>query len=187
MRIEVSNLVGQGTYKANDRVTVKQTILYGPHQSATSLEFWRFLSDTTVERKTARFTTAFEYQVAEERLALPRNHPRNQRALWMSAQAPLHWAIHGSWSVTVRPEFCWDREGRWTGSQQLVKAVTSTLEYSLPYRWSNTIIRLEHRYDSSRGKEGGFFSGGIAGGMPGLTPGQHLLVIGVILTLEKLP
>jgi Putative beta-barrel porin-2, OmpL-like. bbp2 len=156
-------------------------MLYGPHQSDTSLEFWRFLSDTTVERKTARFTTAFEYQVAEERLALP----GNQRALWMSAQAPLHWAVHGPWSVTVRPEFCWDRDGRWTGSRQLVKVVTSTLEYRLPYRWSNTIVRLEHCYDNSRGKEGGFFSGGIAGGMPGLTPGQHLLVIGVILTLDS--
>jgi hypothetical protein len=177
----VPSLAGQAAYKANDRVTVKETVLYGSHQSETSLEFWRFLSDTTVERKTSRFTTAFEYQVAEERLALQ----GKPRALWMSAQLPLHWSVHGPWSVTARPELCWDRDGRWTGSRQLIKAVTSTLEYRIPYRWTSAIVRLEHRYDNSRGKDGGFFQDGVAGRMPGLTPGQQLLVVGVILTLDS--
>jgi hypothetical protein len=171
----VPSVAAQAAYKANDRVTLKETVLYGPHQSDTALEFWRFLSDTIVERKTARITTAFELQAATERVSSPRN-----RALWMSAQLPVHASIHGPWSVSFRPEVAWDRDGRWTGSPQLIKAITSTLEYRLPYRWSNTILRLEHRYDNSRGTGGGFFQQ-----LPGLTPGQQLLVAAVIFTLDS--
>ena len=34
----------------DDALTVKQTVLAGSHQPRTSLEFWRVLSDTIVER-----------------------------------------------------------------------------------------------------------------------------------------
>lgn len=89
--------------------------------------------------------------------------------------------------MKVRPEFCWDRDGRWTGSQQLVKALTSTVEYRLPYRRTHTIIRLEHRFDDSRGKGGGFFKDGeVQAGVIGLTPTQHLLILGVIFTFDSL-
>src|SRR5260370_33664339 len=72
----------------------------------------------------------------------------------MSAQLPVHWAVRGPWSVTLRPEFAWDRAGRWTGFARVIKAVTTTLEYRIPYRWTNTIARLEYRFDDSRGKGG---------------------------------
>src|SRR5437870_12619445 len=42
---------GQLAYKPSERVSAKQTVLYGPHQSETSLQFWRFLSDSIVEWK----------------------------------------------------------------------------------------------------------------------------------------
>jgi hypothetical protein len=88
--------------------------------------------------------------------------------------------------VTVRPEVAWDRDGRWTGSKQTVKAVTTTLEYRLPYWWTQTILRLEYRYDDSRGRDGGFFIGGPAPlGLVGLTPTQHLLIFGMMVTLDS--
>ena len=87
------------------------------------------------------------------------------------------------WSATLRPEIAWDRNGRWTGVRQTVKAVTATLEYRLAYRWSTTIARLEYRFDDS---SGGFFQDGYGpGGTPFLVPGQHLLVMGLIVVLEK--
>src|SRR5712692_5600788 len=61
---------GQLAYKANDRVTLKETVLYGPHQADTSLKFWRFFSDTTAEWKGHPLTIAFEYQVGTENIAL---------------------------------------------------------------------------------------------------------------------
>ncbi len=177
------SMVGQGAYKANERVTLKETVLYGAAQSDTSLSYWRFLSDPPLDRKTSRFTTAFEYQVGSERVALP----GSGRALWMSSQLPFHWVVSGPWSLTLRPEFCWDRDGRWTGSPQLVRAITTTLEYRVPFRWTTTILRLEHRYDNSTGRGGGFFQDGALnpGGTPALTPGQNLLVIGLIVTLDS--
>ena len=171
---------GQIAYKATERLTLKQTVLYGPHQTDTSVEFWRFLSDSIAEWKRPRFTTAFEYFVGEEKIATP----GNPRALWMSAQLPVHWTMSPRLSFTVRPEVYWDRDGRTTGFRQTVKANTTTLEYRIPYRQATAILRLEHRIDDSRGPDGGFFNDG-ALGMPGLTPTQNLLGVGVILTFDS--
>jgi hypothetical protein len=173
---------GQLAYKPTEHVTVKQTVLYGPHQSDTALQFWRFLSDSIAEWKRDPATVAFEYQVSEEKVAIA-GHPR---ALWMSAQLPMHWILDKHWSATLRPEVAWDRDGRWTGLSQTVKAVTSTLECRIPYRHANAMVRLEHRWDHSRGPEGGFFTDGeMRPVVVGLTPAQHLLVLGVILTFDS--
>lgn len=167
----------QLAYKASERVTLKQTFMYGPHQSDTALEFWRFLSDSIAEWKGKQVTTALECHVGTEKVAAP----GNPRALFMAAQLPARWAIARHWSATVRPEFYWDRDGRLTGFRQHVKALTGTLEYHVPYRRTNTIVRLEYRFDDSRGPGGGFFR---AGTVPGLTPTQHLLGVGLIFTLD---
>ena len=173
---------GQLAFQATPRLTLKETVLWGPHQRNTSLQYWRFLSDTIVEHKRDRVTVAFEYQVSAEAV----DAPANPRALWTSAQLPVHWNVRGPWSVTVRPEFAWDRDGRWTTFAQLVKAVTTTLEYRIPYRWTSTILRLEHRFDDSRGKAGGFFDDGeVNPEVPRLKPGQHLLVFGLIFTFDS--
>jgi hypothetical protein len=173
---------GQLAYRATDRVTLKETILYGPHQSDTSLEFWRFFSDSIAEWKGKRLTVTFEHQAGTEKVAVP----GNPRAFWTAAQLPVHWGLSGRWSVTVRPELYWDPDGRLTGSEQLVKANTTTLEYRIPYRRTSTTVRLEHRYDDSRGKGGGFFNDGEAQpGVVGLKPTQHLLILGLILTFDS--
>jgi Putative beta-barrel porin-2, OmpL-like. bbp2 len=178
----VPSFGGQLAYFPAAHVAFKEVVLYGPHQSDTALAFWRFFSDTIAEWKRDRLTMAFEYQVGTERVAVP----GNPRALWMSAQLPLHRIVHGPWSVTVRPEVAWDRDGRWTGSVQLIKAATGTLEYKLPYRKTTTIARLEYRFDDSRGKGGGFFRGAeVSPGVIALTPTQHLLIFGLIFGFDS--
>jgi len=178
----VPSVGAQLAYLPTDHVTFKETLLYGPHQSNTALEFWRFFSDTITEWKRNRLTLAVEYQAGTERV----DAPGNPRALWMSAQLPVHRVVHGPWSVTARPEVAWDRDGRWTGFVQLVKAVTGTLEYKLSYRKTNTIARLEYRFDDSRGKGGGFFRGAeVSPGVIALTPTQHLLIFGLILGFDS--
>jgi hypothetical protein len=104
----------------------------------------------------------------------------------MASQLPVHWAISRRFSVTVRPEVFWDRDGRMTGFSQTVKANTTTLEYRIPYRRATAILRLEHRIDDSRGPGGGFFDDGeVRTGVVGLTPTQNLLILGVILTFDS--
>jgi hypothetical protein len=173
---------GQLAYKATEHLTLKETVLYGPHQSDTSLALWRFLSDSIAEWKGDRLTVAFDYFVGTERIAAP----GNPRALWMSAQLPLHRVINPRLSLTIRPEVYWDRDGRTTGFQQTVKANTTTLEYRIPLRRASAILRLEHRIDDSRGPGGGFFNDGeLSPGVVGLTPTQNLLGLGVILTFDS--
>jgi hypothetical protein len=86
----------------------------------------------------------------------------------------------------LRPEVFWDRNGRMTDFEQLLWAVTTTLEYQRhvgPHLW---LSRLEYRYDHSTGKDGGFFKGGdIAPGVPRLVSGQHLLLFSIIWAFDS--
>jgi len=172
---DVPSFGGQFAYKPTTSVTFKTTALYGPHQTDTAPEFWRLLSDTILERKTDRLTTAAELQIAREQVA----GAQATRALWFAGQLPVRWAVASAWSVAVRPEFCWDSTGRWTGAEQSVVGVTSTLERRVSMRAVQTILRLEHRYDNSRGAAGGFFSD------RGLVSGQHLLIGAAIVAVER--
>ena len=177
----VPSFGGQIAYKATGQWTVKETLLVGPHQADTSLEFWRFLSDSIAEWKRDPYTVAFEYQAATEQVATT----GKPQATWMAAQLPAHWQLDKHWALSVRPEVAWDSDGRWTGFPQTVKAVTGTVEYRIPYRQTNTILRMEYRFDDSRGPGGGFFRGTeTAPGVVGLTPSQHLFAFGVIFTYD---
>jgi hypothetical protein len=172
----------QFAYKSSDHLALKETVIYGPHESDTALEFWRFLSDSIVEWKNKHLTTAFEFFAGTEKVMAA----GNPRALWVSSQWPVHWAMNSHFSVAVRPEVYWDRDGRTTGFAQTVKATTTTLEYRIPYHQAAAIFRLEHRIDDSRGPSSGFFNGGEnRPGVPGLAPTQNLLIFGVILTFDS--
>ena len=173
---------GQLAYKINPCVTLKETTLFGSHQRNTAFEFWRFLTDTIVERKTDKFTVASEYIFSTEKV----DTPGKPRTLMMSWQLPTHWKLNDRWSLSFRPEVFWDRDGRWTLARQTVKAFTTTIEYRVPYRRTDAILRLEHRWDDSRGPDGGFFRGAeLPNGTVGLTPGQHLLIFATVLTLDR--
>jgi Putative beta-barrel porin-2, OmpL-like. bbp2 len=173
---------GQAAVSATSRLTIKQTVLVGPHQSNTSFKFWRFISDTIVEHKTDKRTIAFDTNFSTEAV----NSLGTSRAWWFAAQMPTRWTLNPRWSFAVRPEVAWDSQGRWTLARQTVAAFTTTLEYKLPYKSSNTIFRLEHRYDRSTGPDGGFFRGrAVSPGVIGLTPGQHLLIFATIFTFDR--
>ena len=171
---------GQIAFKPSSRWTFKHTVVAGPHQNNTSIEFWRVLADSIVDRKGERVTVALEFMYSTEKVAVP----DGRRALMLAAQLPVHWSVNKRWSVTFRPELFWDRDGRWTMARQTVKAVTTTIEYRI-HRQFDTILRLEHRYDDSRGSEGGFFRGAeIKPGLIPLTPTQHLAIVGLIFTFD---
>jgi hypothetical protein len=177
---DVPSFGGQMAYKPSAPWTIKETVLYGPHQQDTSLDLWRFLSNTILERKTYRATVAFDFHVATEAI----DEPGKPRAWWVAAQLPAHFQIKGPWSVTVRPEYAWDSDGRWTTFEQTVRAFTMTLEYRASIQRLQSILRLEYRYDYSTGPEGGFYEDARPG-VVGLTPRQHLLIAGVILTFDR--
>ena len=174
----------QLAYKPSSSWLFRQTVYYGPDQSNTSLEFWRLFSDSIIEWKvTGDVTLAANYQVGTQNQA---GVPGTPRAFYMGAAFPMRWHIDGPWSVAFRPEVYWDRNGIITGFQQFIWAMTTTAEYKLPYKWTNTILRLEYRFDESTGPGGGFFKGGeIAPGVVGLTPAQHMLIFSVIWTFDS--
>ena len=180
----VPSIGGQLAWKATDRWTLKETLFYGPQQADTSLQYWRFFSDSIAEWKRDPFTVAFEYQVGTEVLAAS----GTPRIFWTLAQVPLHWAFNRHWSATLRPEFFWDPDGRLTGFEQLIASNTESLEYRWSFRRWCTIARLEHRFDESTGRGGGFFADHfVSPGVVALTPTQNLLIFGLILSYDSVP
>ena len=128
------------------------------------------------------------YDVGTENIA---DRPGAPRAFVMGGSASLGWQFSPQWYAAIRPEFYWDRNGRWTGNEQFVKAMTTTLDYAPfstgePCVFNNTHVRLEHRWDESTGGTGGFFrQGDIAPGVPGLTGSQHLIILGLLWTFDR--
>ncbi len=180
--LEQSNNVpsygAQAQYKPAPEWTIKETVYYGSDQSNTDIEFWRFFSDSIVEWKGENLTVGFDYQIGTQKNA---SAPGNPRDFWTGGTLETRWHIAGPWAVSVRPEFFWDRNGLMTGSEQLIKAITTTAEYRIPYKWTNTICRLEYRYDDSTGAGGGFFKGT----NNVLTPGQQMLIFALIGTFDS--
>jgi len=174
---------GKWSYALTPRLTAMQTVYWGPDQTDASLEFWRLYGNHILEWKGDEVTVAASYDAGTENIA---DQPGSPRAFVMGGNVMVKWHVAGPWSVALRPEFYWDRNGRWTGAEQFVKAITSTIEYKLPYRWTNTMLRVEHRYDESTGVGGGFFRRGeISPGVFGLAPSQHLLVFGLLCIFDS--
>ena len=174
---------GKWSYALTPRLTAMQTLYWGPDQTDGSLEFWRLYGNHILEWKGDEVTVAVSYDAGTENIA---DRPGSPRAFVMGGNLMMKWHVAGPWSVALRPEFYWDRNGRWTGAEQFVKAITSTIEYKLPYRWTNTMLRVEHRYDESTGVGGGFFRRGEIGpGVFGLAPSQHLVVFGLLCVFDS--
>lgn len=161
--------------------TLTQNLYAGPDQSNTAFRYWRTFSDSIVEWKRDRVVLALSYDVGTEQAAERPGHPR---MLWMGGAGFARWQLEGPWAVAVRPEFYWDRNGRITGAEQLLKAVTGTLEYRLRDAWQTTVLRVEYRYDESTGVGGGFFSGPVITGPAGLARERHLLLFALIWAFE---
>ena len=171
------------SYAATPRVTIKEAVLWGPHQSNSSLEFWRLLSDTIVERRSENTVVALNAHFSTERV----DEPGRPRAWWIAAQVPMRWSFQRFWSLTVRPEIAWDSIGRWTLAEQTVTALTTTVEHRRSFGSATAVIRFEHRLDVSRGPGGGFFDDQGSAGSPHLTPQLQLLVAGLVVTFDKPP
>jgi hypothetical protein len=177
----INNQPSYGTqvvWKPTPRLTMTENLYYGPDQSNTAFEFWRFFSDSIIEWKDGPFTFAAAYDVGTENAVELPGHPRT---FWTAGALYAHWNVSGPWSLALRPEFYWDRNARISGSEQFITAVTTTLEYKWRIDLHTLLARLEHRYDDSRGAEGGFFTRDFIGpGTIGLTPRQHLVFFSLI-------
>lgn len=170
-------------WKPTDELRVIQNLYYGPDQSQTDVRFWRFFSDSIVEWQHDRITLGAAYDIGTEAAAELPGHPRT---FWTSAAVFGAWKVSGPWTLSLRPELYWDRNARLTGSEQLLKAVTSTVDYRIRRTAHTGILRLEYRYDESTGRQGGFFKDGeLVSGVPGLTREQHLILLSVVWAFDR--
>lgn len=173
----------QIAWKPAPRVAMTSTLYYGPDQNSTALEYWRLFSNHVIAWRGDEVTIALTYDIGTERMLTQAGHPRT---FAMAGVLYTKWHIAGPWSMALRPEFYWDRNGRWTGSQQFVRAITATAEYQWPYAGANTVVRLEYRHDTSTGAQGGFTTRQQRSAeAAGLRPDQDLLLLGVLWTFDS--
>ena len=177
----------QVVYRPRSEMSIAHTVYLGPEQSDTSLQFWRYYLNNIVTWERDKILLALSYDVGTENIA---GRPGNPRAFVMAANLTARWQFAPRWYAAVRPEFYWDRNGRWTGSEQFVKAMTVTLDFT-PFIYDrdrlmrNWHTRLEYRWDESTGVDGGFFKrGDIAPGVPRLAPSQQLLILALLWTFD---
>jgi len=170
----------QLAWELSPKLLLQQTVYLGPDQSDTDLEFWRLFSDSIARWRDGPLTIALDYQIGTERVA---GQPGNPRTFWTGASLPVQWHVAGPWSVAVRPEMYWDRNGRISGFEQFIKTVTTTVEHRSSVGVGEAIFRLEYRFDESTGPQGGFFKK-VDNPVDslGLTAAQHLLIFSAIWT-----
>jgi len=168
----------QIAYTIGPALTVRETVLIGPHQKNTAIELWRYLSDTVIEHRSDHWLLALNAQAAGERVE------SSGRATWAAAQLPVKWIANRAWSAAIRPEFAIDSSGRFTAFKQRVIAITGTLDHRATMGAVNMIIRLETSHSRSSGEQGGFFARD-AVAPSGLTPSQHLFIASVLLSYGR--
>jgi hypothetical protein len=168
-------------WRITQRTTFTQNVYYGPDQESTSLRFWRLFSDSQIEWRGEKFTLAAIYDIGTEQAA---DRP-GARQFWTSGALFTRYGLSGPWSAAVRPEVFWDRNGLMTKAEQLIWAVTTTVEYRRHFRQHMGVVRLEHRYDRSTGQEGGFFRRGQVSPEGSLSPDQHLLFLSLIWAYDS--
>jgi hypothetical protein len=168
----------QVTWQPSGALKFVQNLYYGPDQSDTGLEYWRFLSDTIVEWQSGMFLLAGAFDFGNERQAWLPDTPYYQ---WMSGAVWGRVDISESWRFAVRPEFYWDPDGLMTGAHQTLRAVTTTVEFHAKVlKYNSLSARVEYRYDRSNGDEGGFY----AGSDNHLVPTQNLLIVALMWTFD---
>ncbi len=173
----------QVQWKVTERLTVTNNLFYGPEQANTTLKYWRAFTNNIVEWRTDRLALGAAYDFGTEKAA---NLPTSPQVFWTTGALFGRWHVAGPWSVTLRPEFYWDRYGWITGAEQFIRAITTTLEYRLAVARQTAVMRLEYRYDESTGRQGGFFTQGtLSPGRPQLTTDQQLLLFSVIWSYDS--
>jgi hypothetical protein len=172
----------QVQHKVSTELTLKQAVIAGPDQAAIGTEYWRWFSDTIAEYNKGRLTAWFDHQAGTERVASLGGY----RVFWDGAAVAAKWKFTDRVSLAERVGYLWDHDGRLTGSRQLLKEVTTTFEYKVPYKWANVALRLEHRWDESTGPDGGFFYGGGSDGPnPTLRAQQHKIIAALLWTFDS--
>jgi hypothetical protein len=167
------------SWQATSRLSLYENLYYGPDQADTSLEFWRFLSDTIVEWETDRLLLAAAFDFGTEKQAAPSGQPR---ADWWSGAVWARWLIGERWSVGLRPEFLRDDDGLMTAGEQLIRAFSATLKYEFhPAHHNRLVATLEVRSDRSTGDGGGFYDG------PDneLVENQNLVLLGLLWSFHR--
>ncbi len=180
---DTPSLAGQLAWQLTPRWSFTQNAYVGSDQERTGIAYWRLFSDSIIQWQGDNSTIAVAVDVGSERMGERSGGPRSY---WLGGALFTQWRLSDHWNVAVRPEVYWDPNGRLTGAQQLLKAITATGEYVTRVQRSTVRLRFEYRCDHATGRQGGFFVAPLddAAGNPPLTRTQHLFLMALLLSFD---
>lgn len=129
----------QATLKPAPALTITQTYMGGPEQTANNAD-WRHLLDTVVSyAATPHITLAANYDYGQD--SIP-----GSTVIWQGVAAYFRYQPRSWFAITPRAEYYDDRDGFTTGVAQKVKEITLTGELA---HKDGILVRIEFRRDFS--------------------------------------
>lgn len=157
-------------------LTLKSHVLFGPEGPSIAPEDWYILWDSTlVWDFDAHFTMGFCWDYAIENPGRAIGDQNVYMGGGILARGTIFESEVATIDLVLRPDFLWDRDGRFFGVEQLLLTPTATLN---AYVWERLIVRAEYRFDYSNNENGFFYRGAATtDGGPDLAQLQHTVFV----------
>lgn len=160
-------------------LTINSHVLFGPEGQSIAPEDWFILWDTTIVWAfDEHFSMAAAWDLSIENPGRGRTDQNLYTGGGILARGTVLETKIARLDLVVRPDFLWDRDGRFFGVSQWLISPSAGADLAL---WERLTFRVQYRYDTSTAPAGFFYRGdATTDGAPGLARQQHTVLFGLI-------
>ncbi|MFV8755645.1 outer membrane beta-barrel protein [Nannocystaceae bacterium ST9] len=165
--------------KGMQALTINSHVLFGPEGRSIAAADWFILWDSTI---TWAFDEHFSMGAAWDLSIENPGRPKQEQNLYTGggilARGTVMELKHAKLDLVVRPDFLWDRDGRFFGVSQWLISPSAGADLAL---WERLTFRVQYRYDYSTNPDGFFYRGeATTDGGPGLARQQHTVYFALV-------
>jgi hypothetical protein len=158
--------------KGMDGLWINSHVLFGPEGQSIAPEDWYVLWDTTI---TWAFDNHFSMAAAWDLAIENPGRAQAEQNLYTGGGILARGCVMerkiARMDIVLRPDFLWDRDGRFFGIPQWLIVPSAGIDLAL---WERLMFRVQYRYDYSTNPAGFFYRGSaITDDAPGLARDQH--------------
>ncbi len=151
----VSLLFQPAPRKGMQGLKLQSHVLFGPETVNIAPQDWLILWDTTIAWDfDAHFSMAAAWDLTIEHPGREQSEQNLYTGGGILAKGTIFERPNARIDLTIRPDFLWDRDGRFFGVRQWLITPTATANLWL---WGHLLLRLEYRYDHSTAPTGFFY------------------------------
>lgn len=161
--------------KGMQGLSLSSHVLFGPEGQSIAPEDWYILWDTTIVWTfDEHFSMAAAWDLAIENPGRAKNDQKLYTGGGIVARGTVLETKVARLDLVLRPDFLWDRDGRFFGVSQWLISPSASADLAL---WQRLSLRVQYRYDYSTNESGFFYRGAATtDGAPGLARQQHTVL-----------